>query len=103
MSSGKWPTWRLPQARRSWTRERGDASALHRLRELQGLTLQEVADLAGLSNAYVARLEYGEQVPERDTLIALLASFSLPVRQANRLLLLAGYAPMHHKAIAKAA
>ena len=45
MSSGKWPTWRLPQARRSWTRERGDASALHRLRELQGLTLQEVADL----------------------------------------------------------
>ena len=104
MSSGKWPTWRLPQARRSWTRERGDASALHRLRELQGLTLQEVADLAGFSKAYVARLEYGERVPERDTLIALLlASFSLPVRQANRLLLLAGYAPMHHKAIAKAA
>jgi transcriptional regulator with XRE-family HTH domain len=85
-------------------RERGDASALHRLRELQGLTLQEVADLAGLSKAYVARLEYGERVPERDTLIALLlASFSLPVRQANRLLFLAGYAPMHHKAIAKAA
>ena len=94
MSSGKWRTWRLPPARRSWTRERGDASALHRLRELQGLTLQEVADLAGLSKAYVARLEYGERVPERDTLIALLlASFSLPVRQANRLLLLTGYAP----------
>lgn len=78
-------------------------SALRRLRELQRLTLQEVADLAGLSKAYVARLEHGERMPERDTLIALLlASYSLPVRQANRLLLLAGYAPMHHKAIAKA-
>lgn len=79
-------------------------SALRRLREQQSLTLQEVADLAGLSKPYVARLENGKRVPERDTLIALLlASFSLPVRQANRLLLLAGYAPMHHKAMAKAA
>ncbi len=57
-----------------------------------------------VQRAYVARLEYGERAPERDTLIALLlASYSLPVRQANRLPLLAGYAPMHHKAIAKAA
>jgi transcriptional regulator with XRE-family HTH domain len=88
-----------------WVRAVPDLpSALRRLREQQGLTLQEVADLAGLSKAYVARLEYGERVPERDTLIALLlASFSLPVRQANRLLLFAGYAPMHHKALAKAA
>jgi transcriptional regulator with XRE-family HTH domain len=79
-------------------------SALRRLREQQSLTLQEVAELTGLSKAYVARLEYGERVPERDTLIALLlASSSLPVRQANRLLLPAGYAPMHHKAIARAA
>ena len=69
-----------------WVRSVPDLpSALRRLREQQGLTLQEVADLAGLSKAYVARLEYGERVPERDTLIALLlASFSLPVRQANR-------------------
>jgi transcriptional regulator with XRE-family HTH domain len=88
-----------------WVRAVPDLpSALRRLRELQRLTLQEVADLAGLSKAYVARIEYGERMPERDTLIALLlASYSLPVRQANRLLLLAGYAPMHHKAIAKAA
>jgi transcriptional regulator with XRE-family HTH domain len=87
-----------------WVRAVPDlSSALRRLRELQRLTLQEVADLAGLSKAYVARIEYGERMPERDTLIALLlASYSLPVRQANRLLLLAGYAPMHHKAIARA-
>jgi len=78
------------------------AAALCRLREAQRLTLQEVADLAGLSKAYVARLEYGQRLPERDTLVALLlAAFSLPVARANRLLLLAGYAPLHHKALAR--
>lgn len=80
------------------------ASTLCRLREMQRLTLQEVADLSGLSKAYVARLEHGERMPERDTLVALLlAGFSLPVTQANRILLLAGYAPLHHKALAKSA
>lgn len=80
------------------------ATALRRLREVQQLTMQEVADLAGLSKPYVARLERGLRTPERDTLIALLlAAFSLPVAQANRLMLLAGYAPLHHRALAKAA
>ncbi len=80
------------------------ASALRRLREMQRLTLQEVADLAGLSVAYVTRLEHGKRSPERDTLIALLlAAFSLPVSQANRLLLLAGYAPIHHRMLARSA
>jgi transcriptional regulator with XRE-family HTH domain len=80
------------------------ATALARLREMQQLTLQEVAEWSGLSKAYVARLEHGQRVPERDTLIALLlAAFSLPVRRANRVLLLAGYAPLHHRALARAA
>ena len=78
-------------------------TALCRLREQQGLTLPVVAALAGLSKAYMARLAYGERVPECDTLIALLlASFSRPVRHANRVLLLAGSAAMYHEAIAKA-
>jgi transcriptional regulator with XRE-family HTH domain len=78
------------------------AEVLRRLRELQQLTLQEVADLAGLSKAYVTRLEHGQRIPERDTLLALLLSaFSLPVAWANRVLLLAGYAPLHHRALAK--
>jgi len=80
------------------------AEVLRRLREMQQLTLQEVADLGGVSKAYVTRLEHGQRVPERDTLLALLlAAFSLPVTQANRVLLLAGYAPLHHKALAKSA
>ncbi len=85
-----------------WVRGLPDlATGLRRLREVQGLTLQEVADLAGLTKSYVARIEYGERTPERDTLIALLlAAFSLSVARANRLLLLAGYAPLHHRALA---
>lgn len=80
------------------------AMALRRLRELQQLTLQEVSDLAGLSRPYIARLERGERQPERDTLVALLlAAYSLPVTQANRLLLLAGFAPMHHRLLARSA
>jgi transcriptional regulator with XRE-family HTH domain len=80
------------------------AEILCRLREVQQLTLQEVADLAGVSKAYVTRLEHGQRLPERDTLLALLlAAFSLPVPQANRVLLLAGYAPLHHKTLARSA
>jgi transcriptional regulator with XRE-family HTH domain len=79
-------------------------SALRRLREMQQLTLQEVAELACLSAAYITRLEHGKRTPERDTLIALLlAAFSLPVSQANRVLLLAGYAPLHHLMLARSA
>ncbi len=75
------------------------AAALRRLRELQGLTLQEVAELAGVDKSYVYLLEVGKRQPRRDTLIALLlAAYSLPVPQANQLLLLAGYAPLHYSA-----
>jgi len=88
-----------------WIRSVSDVSmALARLREMQQLTLQEVAELSGLSKTYIARLEHGQRVPERDTLIALLlAAFSLLVPRANRVLLLAGYVPLHHKALARAA
>lgn len=85
-----------------WMKQIPDiATALRRLRHSQQLTLHEVADLAALSVTYIARLEHGERFPERDTLIALLlAAFSLPISQANRILLLAGYAPLHHKRLA---
>lgn len=86
-----------------WIRSVDDvAAALKGLRSKQQLTLQEVADLAGISKAYAVRLEHGKRFPERDTLIALLlAAFSLPVKQADRVLLLAGYAPMHHRTLAE--
>jgi len=88
-----------------WIRSMPDvASAIYHLRLIQQLTQQEVADLAGVSRPYITHVEHGERLPERDTLIAiLLAALSLPVPQANRMLLLAGYAPLHHIAIAKSA
>jgi transcriptional regulator with XRE-family HTH domain len=87
-----------------WLRTMPNVSAaLAHLRIMQHLTQQEVAELAGVSRAYVTHVERGERQPERDTLVALLlAAFSLPVPQANRLLLLAGYAPLHHLALARA-
>jgi transcriptional regulator with XRE-family HTH domain len=87
---------------RRWLRESlslGDI--LRRLRETQQLTVREVADYADLAPSYVSALERGIRQPERDTLIALLlAAFSLPVSLANRVLLFAGFAPMHHRALA---
>jgi transcriptional regulator with XRE-family HTH domain len=80
------------------------ADILRRLRAAQELTLQEVADYAGVAKSYASMLERGQKMPERDTLIALLlASFSLSVPLANRVLLFAGFAPLHHRSLARRA
>lgn len=73
-------------------------TVLRKLRERQHLTLQEIASYAELSVPYVDRLERGLRRPERDTLITLLlASFTLPPSKASQVLLMAGYAPLHHR------
>jgi transcriptional regulator with XRE-family HTH domain len=89
----------------SWLHETEHLSdVLRRLRAAQELTLQEVADYAGMAKSYISMIERGQKTPERDTLIALLlAAFSLPVPLANRVLLYAGYAPLHHRALARQA
>ena len=80
------------------------ADVLRRFRQAQELTVQEVADYAGLAKSYVSMLERGLKSPERDTLIALLlAAFSLQVSLANRVLMFAGFAPLHHKMVARQA
>jgi transcriptional regulator with XRE-family HTH domain len=77
------------------------ADILRRLREAQQLTVKEVAEYAALAPSYVSMLEHGTKRPGRDTLVALLlAGFSLPVGTANRILLFAGFAPMHHHLLA---
>jgi transcriptional regulator with XRE-family HTH domain len=87
----------------SWLHEMDHlADVLRRLRAAQELTLQEVADCAGIAKSYISMIERGQKSPERDTLIALLlAASSLPVPLANRVLLFAGYAPLHHRAFAR--
>lgn len=86
-----------------WVREATSvADVLRRLRDAQQLTVREVAEYADLAPSYVSMLERGLKHPGRDTLVALLlAGFSLPVSQANRILLLAGFAPMHYHVLAR--
>lgn len=81
-----------------WLREaKSVADVLRRLREAQQLTVREVAEYANLAPSYVSMLEHGIKRPGRDTLVALLlAGFSLPVCLADRILLFAGFAPMHY-------
>jgi transcriptional regulator with XRE-family HTH domain len=85
-----------------WLREVDSlGDVLRRLREDQQLSLSEVAEYAGVAQSYVSMLERGLRTPERDTLIALLlAGFSLTVPQASRIMLFAGFAPLHHRALA---
>lgn len=89
----------------TWLREAEVlADVLRRLRAAQELTLQEVADYAGMAKSSVCMIERGQKTPERDTLIALLlAAFSLPVPLANRVLLFGGFAPLHHRTLARQA
>jgi transcriptional regulator with XRE-family HTH domain len=78
------------------------ADVLRRLRLAQELTLDEVAGCAGLSKSYISMIEHGRKSPERDTLLALpLAAYTLPVSQANRVLLYAGIAPLHCRILAR--
>ena len=83
------------------TEARSVGDILWRLRHDQQLSLSEVAAYAGVARSYVSMLERDVRHPERDTLIALLlAGFSLAVPQANRILLFAGFAPLHWRALA---
>ncbi len=57
----------------SWLHETEHLSdVLRRLRAAQELTLQEVADCAGMAKSYISMIERGQKLPERDTLTALL-------------------------------
>ncbi len=73
-------------------------TTLRTLRMERRLSLREATFHAHCSAPYVYRVEHGLRTPERDTLIALcLRAYDLTVRQTDRVLLLAGYAPLHHE------
>lgn len=64
----------------------------------QELTVNDVAIYASLAPSHASMLERDIRHPTRDTLIALLlASFSLPVDHADRVLLWVDYAPIRHR------
>jgi transcriptional regulator with XRE-family HTH domain len=62
---------------------------LRRLREEEGLTLQEVADRLGWSRATVSRLETAQTRPRYDQVADLLALYRMPVSEREALVALA--------------
>ncbi len=55
------------------------ASQLRALRRQRGLTLQEVADQAGIGRSYLSRLERGEKAPSIATIVRLAESLGVQV------------------------
>lgn len=54
-------------------------SHLRRLREDRGLSLEALAEAAGLSRRGLVYLEHGQRDPRYTTLLALAAGLSVPV------------------------
>lgn len=52
---------------------------LRATREQQGLTLEQAADLSGLSKSHLSRLESSERQPSVAALLALSSAFGVPV------------------------
>ncbi|MBQ7568409.1 helix-turn-helix transcriptional regulator [bacterium] len=59
-------------------------------RKKQGMTLRQVAAIAGIDASYITLIERDGYIPKRDKVIALAKSLDLDV---DRALLEAGYAP----------
>ena len=53
-------------------------------RERRGLTQQQLADSAGLSRGYLARLEIGRHDPSVSTVISLAKALKVPVASLFR-------------------
>src|SRR5271163_4900147 len=52
---------------------------LRATRELRGLTLEQAAELSGISISHLSRLESSERQPSVASLLALSAAFGVPV------------------------
>ncbi|MFD0851636.1 helix-turn-helix domain-containing protein, partial [Actinomadura adrarensis] len=74
---------------RPTVRGRRLARELRRLREEQGLTLQEVADRLDWSRATVSRLETGQTRPKPNDIADLLDLYGVPSPQRDALITLA--------------
>lgn len=66
---------------------------LQNLREDRGLSLRELAQLAGIDHAYIHRLETGaKESPSDDVLTKLIRALKAPRREADMLRYLAAHA-----------
>lgn len=72
----------------------GFPSRLRRWRERRALSQFELAMRTGCSQRHVSFLELGRTKPSREMVFRLATALDLPLRQANELLLAAGFAPL---------
>jgi transcriptional regulator with XRE-family HTH domain len=70
------------------------ASRLAWWRKRRGFSQLQLALAADCSQRHVSFLELGRTRPSRDMVLRMATAFDLPLRQANELLLAAGYAPL---------
>ena len=52
---------------------------LKEIRKTRGLTLDQLADLSGLSKAFLSQLETGKRMPSADTLGVLAETFAVSI------------------------
>lgn len=76
-------------------REPRFAEALKDWRHRRRLSQMELAGEAGLSTRHLSFLETGRSQPSRAMVLRLADELGLPLREQNRLLVAAGYAPVH--------
>jgi transcriptional regulator with XRE-family HTH domain len=71
-------------------------SRLRVLRRTTGLTLQQVADLTGISASTLSRLEAGQRRPSLDLLVPLTAVYQTPLDELVAIAEHAGQTPVVH-------
>ncbi|MEV4494010.1 helix-turn-helix transcriptional regulator [Micromonospora coxensis] len=69
--------------------------ALRRWRELRRLSQLELSIRAEISTRHLSFVETGRSRPSREMVLRLAGPLDLPLRERNRLLLAAGYAPAY--------
>ncbi len=67
---------------------------LREWRERRDLTQREVASRSAVSTRHLSFIETGRAQPSREMVLHLAARLDVPLRERNRLLLAAGYAPV---------
>jgi transcriptional regulator with XRE-family HTH domain len=68
---------------------------LRRWREQRRLSQLELSNRAEISTRHISFVETGRSAPSRDMVLLLAEELDVPLRERNRLLLAAGFAPVH--------
>ena len=68
---------------------------LRQWRQRRGMSQLDFANRAGVSSRHVSFVETGRTTPSRDMVLRLAEHLNVPLRERNRLMVAAGYAPVY--------